>query len=545
MKEKGSTDSWREKTERDKVVQNIFFEGTASGRHANIQTLQQRFANIARAIENGAQIDLGDGKGIRKVQEIDKDLLIAYVLRVFEDENVFPTSEVIREYFEAHTQNYCDQINRRVHGSEHLVGVDTKVIVSIAARNELGLEKALKKLEEDWENTHGSDTFSQQVAVVVFNNYPVGDTLPSEAQDVLDRVKKDSNVHLTSEELDTLDTNAGIPKKIATDMALRICQKAGFFPELLCIDADLADLQEGTLDTCLDTLRQPGILAVSPDYDYEPASKEKFPLWGLRCELVRHIRRYDMSFNPTKRPRIIGGLYCMKLKTLALMGGVPAEKNQDLGMTITLQDLFSIYWFNHEPIGRPPDQDAVAYFNPSKELQNILAERSPESHWHDAGIQREMSGKPRLRWEDMDCIDGTLLAKSIDKDGVALLIQDVWSSVLEVIPNDHHQEIALQMYSSRFLRACYDLDIDLSAVTFRMSNGETLSGDDQILDFLDRFDTSENGTLGRTYQEIREYAEFINGFTPEQLTKVRKYLEYGDVAFWSISSIEENQGRVV
>jgi hypothetical protein len=285
---------------------------------------------------------------------------------------------------------------------------------------------------------------------------------------------------------------------------MRACQKKHSYPTLMGLDGDLSELETGTISSCLDALKQPGILAVSPEYDYDPESWDKFPLWGLRCHILKRIREYDLSLNPIRNPRIIGGLYCIEPKTLALMGGVPAEKNQDLSMTERLRHFFSIRWFEHNPIARPESSTATAYFNPSKELLNIIAERSPESHWHDISLQEQMSGQVRLPWKRLPNIEGSLLAKQVSQEGVLTVLQSVWELLAKLIPDAYNTNVVYQVTSSRFLRAILDLNIDLSGIRIETSLNIVLDSKQSIEHFLRKYDASAVGEYGKTIDEVSE-----------------------------------------
>jgi hypothetical protein len=513
-------ENWRQALEASKkqeeAIFDLFFkpdppETDASyltGR-AYIQQAEERSAEVGQAIAERRQIRL-DGIlsriFLRHLNPVpgNYNAIKDYLLAPFSNEKVMSKQRALNLYFDRHHDAYCYSLDEKISRKPNFVTKKTKVIVGVAAKNEPNLEEAVSKLKSDWESNREHSSFEEEVSVFVFGNSALGESLPQEMARALQHLDSFKNILVCAEEMDTMGTNAGIPKKITMDVALRVCQQQHVYPTLIGMDGDLKDFEPGTIQSCLDALRQPDILAVSPEYDYDPESQVKFPLWGLRCSLLKRLREYDLTLNQTRDPRLIGGLYCIEPKTLALLGGVPAIKNQDVAMTIHLRELFSLRWFRHEPIAQPQTKLATAYFNPSKELANILLKRSPESHWQSGEIQKSMSGEKRLSLDEVPHSENTLLAAEVTSSGIAEVLRSVWEYQHSLIDGEIIYNILLQLTSSRFLRSLLDLEVDLQGIRISTSEGRVLEGSAAVRQFLDEFDTSKEGEYGKTKEELME-----------------------------------------
>lgn len=287
------------------------------------------------------------------------------------------TQAVFDTYWDLHNQGYLDRLDGLVSQGDltQVVKAATRAVVVIPAMDETMLPTAIEALRDSY-----GDGFEDDISVIVYHNFK-----KEPKRDVLAAVTEVSvlrNVTVIKEKVSENNT-VSMAKKVASDIALRLMTPGRRVP-LVMMDADVVQLSCEMIQNGILKLGEEATLVVSPDYDFDPLVKGKFPVLGFILDIEKRIR--DDVLSKRKRGAVatrnlIGAFHIINPSTLAVVGGFVPVFPEDIELSTQLKWLSMANEFpEFDPVAGI-GQGAVVYLDASQEIENLRNGKSTHDHW--------------------------------------------------------------------------------------------------------------------------------------------------------------------
>jgi hypothetical protein len=260
----------------------------------------------------------------------DQDLENAAVAR-FMHEHYLSDAEVMAEFWGQHNITYLERLD---HLSQQVDLGDRErlqCIIAIPARNERHIKRTIETIRQSY-----GEGFDQEVLVVIYHNYTENETIPDDVAASVAEVRAYPNVVVIEDAVPRW-TNTGMAKKIVSDLVLRSLGNRLDIP-LLMMDADIVGLTPGTIRAAIAALDKPYVMAASPEFDFDPAIKSRYPVLGKFWDIRRDLDLTETREEVYGHQLTYGMMYGVRPRTLALVGGIkPLEQYEDVQLTSDLR----------------------------------------------------------------------------------------------------------------------------------------------------------------------------------------------------------------
>lgn len=473
----GLPDDVRQRIEQGMAIDNFFYRPT------NWQTDDPGEITSRKILVEGQMEKMqtpvatvaGHEKALRERRDFEE-----YAFEIFEDESETTTQGRIEFYLGQHTDEYVELLE----GFASQVKPDfdqAEVVVPIAARNEVDIKKAIEVIREK---------AGVRCHFIVFDNYSVEDANAEYRRVVkteLDQLDEHGDVSVIS--FQTPDfSNVGFAKKIAMDLSQATMLERRHFPLMFAADADVVDYeQDEFLAEAIGILKARNVLAVSMEYDYDQRSQERWPVWGLRCRLMRQMRKNRMDGVHMMQNRLVGASFLVAPGTYALVKGFTPERGVDINFTHKLRDAVTFMQYKFDPV---KTLDSAVIVNPSKELANLARGDDPESEWLSNDIMGSTNMGLRQRWAEEETAVGSMFfAEQVDERAQVVVAQEILAFFRRITPQAD-TDVQAEGLSQAFLMSLVDADIE--GVEVHTSNGGVLRTQADYRAFLQRFCTLDS-----------------------------------------------------
>lgn len=304
-----------------------------------------------------------------------------YLLEPFLDKSDQRVSDVANSYWDKCNDEYLkllDQLSLKV--APAIAKAD--LVISISARNEVDIDRAIKSFLE----TNPGLLDNKNVVFVINDNFKLEDKTSGKREKVLEHLETLSaipaSIVTTSVELPNY-TNAGFAKKVGMESILRAMWANNHFCPIQSIDADTIGYKTPDTQTrALNCLGEDGVLVVSSNYDYDLASQAEYPAWGLRCRLMKLI---DDEVAKSIYARLYGPSFLIDPISYFQVGGYIPEFAEDGLLAKQFRKYFTLARLFNYDVHDPIRNMGTIFISPSKEFENIKANKAPEAHWFSAG----------------------------------------------------------------------------------------------------------------------------------------------------------------
>lgn len=305
-----------------------------------------------------------------------------------------PTREIVPEYWQLHDSAYLRRLDAlRAQLPDAFVTDDTRLVVVIAAMNETRVDRAVDAVSRGYEGT-----FERDVRVLVYHNYK--SEPDADVRAALDAVARRPNAFVVNERVGAIN-DVTMAKKVATDVAQRALGDDRPMP-LLLTDADVVDLTEGAVTDGLAVLSEPGILATTPGYDYNPELRARFPVLRTLWDVERNMRTMLLAHG-LNRPSNNGQFTLIDRAILAAVGGLKpvatfrdgtlrSSHFEDAQLRWDLRQLDNDRTTTIYPLQR---RGHTVYTDASRELADLARGHRHDARWSNESRYESVSGTRR------------------------------------------------------------------------------------------------------------------------------------------------------
>ncbi len=322
-----------------------------------------------------------------------------------------PFEKLRAEYFGLHNSAYVKRLEQMTHNvPEGFVDKETKLLVVIAARNEIHTSRAIQALRNSYADR---EAFQKEVRILVYHNYKTEAEKQYSIQD-LEVCQSFGNTCVVSEQVLDFNTLAAA-KKVVSDLAMFISQDD--IP-LLLTDADIESLTPEVMQEATRALEMKQSLAVTLIYlQNTQGLKEKFPLLYLYFYLDFLARlRY---LKPDQIVNLNGQFTILSSKLLMGIGGIKPTRfsvkdgnrlikvspiaYEDSMLAIEIDNLYSGKE-ERTPLHNFSTEGHYITVGVDREILALLNGQDANARWNFASgdLHRSITGSKRLQLQDVD-----------------------------------------------------------------------------------------------------------------------------------------------
>jgi hypothetical protein len=322
------------------------------------------------------------------------------------------TQAALEHYWQIHSTDYLSRLDTlSTQLPEALVTGRTKAVVIMAAMNETEIDRAVASAQQGY---HGD--FDTEVSVVVYHNFK---TQPTEdVKEAAIEVAKRKNVFVVSEQVGQ-DNASSMARKVVTDVVQRKLGNERAMPFLL-MDADVKGLTVTAINDGLAVIDEATTLATSPDWDFDPETKTRYPVLGTVWDVARAMRQFAGKEGYTTKTTL-GPFTLIDRKILAAVGGIKVVKGsmgmlfpvlfEDMELARNLEEAVGndTQAFTQtekiQPVYRLEEKGHVVILDTKREIASLLKGQAPGARWRDSELFESVSGTKRDNAEDNQELD--------------------------------------------------------------------------------------------------------------------------------------------
>jgi hypothetical protein len=337
-------------------------------------------------------------------------------------------SSVMNFYWSLHTDMYIQRLhvlNEQLPKS--ICTNKTKAIICIAAMNEVNIGTAIHAAKKAYEGN-----FEKEITVIVYHNYKTAPN--SSLRKAILQLKKIPNVFVINEKVPTHNTVA-MAKKVLTDSTQLHLGDALDIP-LILMDADVLGCTKGTINAAINSLADVYTLAASPEYDFDPKIKKKFPVLGIIWEIDKHMAKL-LKEHGFLIKFTLGVFTIISRKVLAMSGGIKVvtsnssltissivsedpQLSKDLLHMVAYDEYGFLQLWTHNPIFPLEKYGYFVYMDASREIQDLTQGNAYDLRWRNVDHNEQVSGTKRItnatipKYTDIPEL-GTLISNNLAK----------------------------------------------------------------------------------------------------------------------------------